>query len=108
MLLLTALVAAASGALLTLILAFVGDYLQVSSAVYVEMVAVFILVCIGLVAGIFAYRHTARRRALHGILTLTLAALAFTALLLGYHFLFDARPDSPAFYKRLGIGGGRP
>jgi Na+/H+-dicarboxylate symporter len=107
MLLLTALVAALGGALLTIIFVLVGDYLQISSAVYVEIVAVFILICIGLVAGIFAYRHTARRRALQGVLTLTLAALAFTAILIGYHFLFEDRPGSPAFYKRLG-GGSRP
>ena len=106
MLLLTALVAAVGGALLTIILILVGDYLQISSDVYVEIVAIFILICIGLVAGIFAYRHTARRRALQGVLTLTLAALAFTGILIGYHFLFEDRPGSPAFYKRM--GGARP
>ncbi|HEV2705369.1 MAG TPA: hypothetical protein VGV59_05565 [Pyrinomonadaceae bacterium] len=106
MLLLTALVAAVGGALLTIVLIAVGNYLDISSDVYVEMVAIFILICIGLVAGIFAYRHTARRRALQGILTLTLAALTFTGILLGYHFLFDDRLGSPALYKRL--GGGRP
>ena len=106
MLLLTALVAAVGGALLTTVLVVVGHYLQISSAVYVELVAVFILICIGLVAGIFAYRHTAKRRALQGVLTSLLAALAFAGILLGYHFLFADRPGSPAFYKRL--GGGRP
>jgi branched-subunit amino acid ABC-type transport system permease component len=101
MLLLSALVAAISGAGLTLLVVFAGEYLRMSSAAYVATVLAVLLAAAAVTSGVFAYRHTARRRALHGLLASTLTALVFVGFVYAYHRLFESRAWRPSVYQRL-------
>ncbi|MDQ3803822.1 MAG: hypothetical protein M3416_08360 [Acidobacteriota bacterium] len=101
MLLLSALVAAVSGAGLTLLVVVAGEYLRMSSAAYVARVLAVLLVAAAVTSGVFAYRHTARRRALHGLLASTLTAVAFVGFVYAYHRIFESRARRPGVYQRL-------
>jgi hypothetical protein len=101
MLLLCALIAAVAGAGLTALAVAAGDYFRLSSAAYAWRVLAVLLVGAAVAAGVFAYRHTARRRALQGLLASTLTALAFVGFVYAYHVIFDKRPWVPSVYQRL-------
>jgi hypothetical protein len=101
MLLLSALIAAISGAGFTILFVAAANYLGKSSALYVLLAAVVFSLSSITANGIFVYRHTARRRALQGILASILTALAAFGIIYAYHLLFEDRPGSPAIYKTL-------
>jgi drug/metabolite transporter (DMT)-like permease len=101
MLLVCALVAAVSGAALSVVAVAAGEYFRLSSAAYAGRVLGLLLLAAALTAGVFAYRHTARRRALQGLLASTLTALAFVGFVYAYHLIFEQRPAGPSVYQRL-------
>ncbi|HVF57971.1 MAG TPA: hypothetical protein VM934_17605 [Pyrinomonadaceae bacterium] len=101
MLLLSALIAAVSGAGLTILFVFAGEYLEKSSDTYVLIVAILFPLAATITVGNFVYRHTARRRVLQAILASTLTVIAACGLIYTYHLLLEDRPGSPAIYKRL-------
>lgn len=88
MLLPSALVAALSGAVTAILLVAAGEYLEKSSTVYVLWVAVLTPLAASIAGGIFVYRHTARRRALQGLLASIFTALAAYGILYACLHLF--------------------
>ncbi|HEV3468526.1 MAG TPA: hypothetical protein VG148_04340 [Pyrinomonadaceae bacterium] len=101
MLLLSALVAAVSGAGLTALVVAAAGYLSPSSAVSAGRVLAVLLLAAAVTSGVFAYRHTARRRALHGLLASALTAAVFVGFVYAYHLIFDGRQLRPNVYQRL-------
>ena len=102
MLLLSALVAAASGAGLTALVVASAGYFSLSSAASAgRVLAVLLLLAAAVTSGVFAYRHTARRRALHGLLASALTAVVFVGCVYAYHLIFDGRQLRPNVYQRL-------
>jgi heme/copper-type cytochrome/quinol oxidase subunit 3 len=101
MLLLSALVAAVSGAGLTALVVASAGYFSLSSAASAGRVLAVLLLAAAVTSGVFAYRHTARRRALHGLLASALTAAVFVGCVYAYHLIFDGRQLRPNVYQRL-------
>jgi heme/copper-type cytochrome/quinol oxidase subunit 3 len=101
MLLLSALVAAVSGAGLTALVVASAEYFSPSSAASAGRVLAVLLLAAAVTSGVFAYRHTARRRALHGLLASALTAAVFVGCVYAYHLIFDGRQLRPNVYQRL-------
>ena len=101
MLLLSALVAAVSGAELTALVVVAAEYFRLSSAASSGRVRSVLLLAAAVTSGFFAYRHTARRRALHGLLASALTAVVFVGCVYAYHLIFDGRQLRPNVYQRL-------
>ena len=98
----TSLVATVTGLCLSLGLTLVAVRAGVQVSFYRPffIVASLLPVLAAVAAGVFVYRHTARRRKLQAFLTVALSMLLQLAVLLGVPFLFN-RDISPLRLTRL-------